>query len=563
MTYTFKLSSRLAHLWAPVCAAALAVSACTDGDMSSMSPFDQLGNGGSPAAVSSRVSPKAAVIETSRTVKFSADSGMTWSSSGGKITSDGTFSSTISGSFLVVGRGKNRTDSAKVTVVNPNQRRLLTISPREVQLTVGQSAAFAASATLPNGTPTTLAETWSTTGGTVDKDGNYIAGDTPGTYAVIVSAPSDGLADTAVVTVTPVARHLAKLVLLPTVAATMMVGDVKKYDATAEYDDGSRAPVSFSASGGAIDSSGQFTAGPAAGTFEVSVHASDAAGEHVASVPVTIAAATSTALAVNLPGRSQEPADFVRFAELQPPSSTPFSASSVVSLGCNTGAIVGCWWRLGAGESIKDDPSAPVTSKVLELTFPAGLQPGYGEDQFGGWSQTSPRTQYRDIYESGSFKIPSNDFETQLVGVKLWGYWGVGAPEGTTNPVQLYMIMQGNGSNTAKMSSWNIWFGQQGADSRRLSQNLNLSKKIQANTWHQYQIRMHLNDIGARNGVLEVWLDDVKVIEYHDVTFRDAANPMGFFGRKWHPIWGGTGGTAKTRDDHLWVSNVYLSGIPL
>ena len=44
MTYTFKLSSRLAHMWAPVCAAALAVSACTDGDMSSMSPFDQLGN---------------------------------------------------------------------------------------------------------------------------------------------------------------------------------------------------------------------------------------------------------------------------------------------------------------------------------------------------------------------------------------------------------------------------------------------------------------------------------------------------------------------------------------
>ena len=182
MTYTFKLSSRLAHLWAPVCAVTLVVSACTDGDMSSMSPFDQLGNGGSPAAVSSRVSPKAAVIETSRTVKFSADSGMTWTTSGGTISSDGTFSSSIAGSFLVVGHGKTRTDSAKVRVVSSNQRRALTISPREVQLAVGQSATFTAQA------GGSLDLSWYASGGSLDKAGTYIAGDTPGTYEVIVSA---------------------------------------------------------------------------------------------------------------------------------------------------------------------------------------------------------------------------------------------------------------------------------------------------------------------------------------------------------------------------------------
>jgi hypothetical protein len=290
MTYTFKLSSRLAHMWAPVCAAALAVAACTDGDMSSMSPFDQLGNGGSPAAVSSRVSPKAAVIETSRTVKFSADSGMTWTTSGGTISSDGTFSSSIAGSFLVVGHGKTRTDSAKVRVVSSNQRRALTISPREVQLAVGQSATFTAQA------GGSLDLSWYASGGSLDKAGTYIAGDTPGTYEVIVSALAQGYADTAVVTVTPAARHIVQMVLAPA-AAVVIADSSEQYVATAQYDDGSVGPaaVSFQVNGGgAIDSRGKFTAGETAGTYKVTATATDGSIQATAPVSVTVPATTTS-----------------------------------------------------------------------------------------------------------------------------------------------------------------------------------------------------------------------------------------------------------------------------
>ena len=294
MTYTFKLSSRLAHLWAPVCAAALGVAACTDGDMSSMSPFDQLGNGGTVSAAPSALSPKSAVVETNKALRFSSSPDVSWTSTGGKMSSDGTFSSSTTGSFLVVGHGKTKTDSAKVTVVNPNQPRLISISPREVQLAVGQTVQFTDSTTLPNGTPTTLDVVWDGTGGTVDKVGNYIAGNVAGTYSVIVSAPSAGVADTAVVTVTPVVRQIVQLVLAPA-AAVVIADSTQQYTASATYDDGSVGPalVSFGVSGGgAIDSKGKFTAGETAGTFQVTATAQD--GSFRASTPVSVSAPTSS-----------------------------------------------------------------------------------------------------------------------------------------------------------------------------------------------------------------------------------------------------------------------------
>jgi hypothetical protein len=296
MTYTFKLSCRLALLWASACAVVLATAACTDGDMSSMSPFDQLGNGGTASGSASALSPKAAVVETNKALRFSSSPDVSWSSTGGKVSSDGTFSSSVTGSFLVVGHGKTKTDSARVTVVNPNQPRLISISPREVQLAVGQTMQFTDAVTLPNGTPTTLDVVWSSDGGSVDKFGNFIAGTVPGTFSVIVSAPSAGVADTAVVTVTPVVRHIVQMFLAP--AAAVVVADSSaQYVATAQYDDGTVGPamVSFGVSGGgSIDSKGRFTAGETAGTYQVTATAQDGSARASTPVSVTASATTST-----------------------------------------------------------------------------------------------------------------------------------------------------------------------------------------------------------------------------------------------------------------------------
>ena len=83
--------------------------------------------------------------------------------------------------------------------------------------------------------------------------------------------------------------------------------------------------------------------------------------------------------------------------------------------------------------AVLTDPTALQSpTSVLQLDFQAGTQPGFetatGFRQFGGWDGpgTLSNTEYSEYYESTLFKIPTPDFETQEVGVKLLGYWGVG-----------------------------------------------------------------------------------------------------------------------------------------
>jgi hypothetical protein len=223
---------------------------------------------------------------------------------------------------------------------------------------------------------------------------------------------------------------------------------------------------------------------------------------------------------------------------------------------------LGCWWRYGIGQKVKTDATAPNGQAVIEMVFPAGLQPGWGQDMFGGWAVGGP-IEYREMYESGWVKIPTPDFETQLACVKLFGYWGAGERRSGMPPTQLAMEIEGNGQATSVMSSWNMMVVQQDVVSRRLDQNLNVSKKFTAGSWHQYEIRMTTNDIGRNNGSLRVWLDGVPILAYTDVVYRDSNNTAGFFGRKWDPIWGCGGGAAKSRNDYLWVNSVYISGIPM
>lgn len=493
MTYTFKLSTRLALLRAAALTLIGLSASCVDGDLATLSPYAR-----------------------------------------------------VAGTAVALDR-----QSIGATSKRPGRR--IEVLPDSVILVAGDSVGFS----LKSAYKTGGVIAWSATGGVVGSNGNYIAGAMPGTYIVVALDTQNVVADTARVIVTPagIARRIAKIAVLPA-AASLAIGNDTQYTVAATYDDGTTQAVhaEFRSNGGTFNAD-RFTAGNTPGTFEVVA----TVGYDTSRTTVVVQAPANTAAQ-----RTADPislqAGYQPIAAFTPPASTPLT-SSIVQLGCNTGSITGCWWRYGIGESIKFDTTAKMGSNVLELTFPKGLEPGWGDDQFGGWTATP--TQYREVTESAWFKIPSPDFETQLVGVKLWGYWGVGGVTPSDNPTQLYMILSGNGVSTSVMSSWNIWFGQQGSIHRRLDQNLTSAKLVKANTWHHYTLYMKVNDLGAINGILKVSIDGVPVMAYSDVEYRTAANPVGFFGRKWHPIWGGSGGTAKTRTDHLWVNSISISGVPM
>jgi hypothetical protein len=72
---------------------------------------------------------------------------------------------------------------------------------------------------------------------------------------------------------------------------------------------------------------------------------------------------------------------------------------------------------------------------------------------------------------------------------------------------------------------------------------------------------MEINTLGQANGKFKMWVDGIMTHNYSNVVWRTTAYPAKFFGRKIDPVWGGTGGSAKTRTDRVIFDHIYISGM--
>jgi len=341
---------------------------------------------------------------------------------------------------------------------------------------------------------------------------------------------------------------------------TMMQGDTLRFSAAAVNSRGGTVPgdsivwASSNPAVASVDSSG-LVRGLAIGTANIVANYEGASARR----QVTVASPSPY---------PNEPLGLTRFAEVDF-SALPGPAGS-------QGTLAGNFWTEQSVPyhlTIVSDPTAPQSpSSVLSVDFEAGTQPGYpvavdtGYRDFGGWAGPNAfsNIEYSEYYESTRFKIPTPDFETQEIGAKMLGYWGVSqnnqSPDSGIGPTELYSMMRGNQYSTSIMTSWNLDMGTQGVTSQYLLQNQNLWKQITAGVWHQFECYMKLNDIGSSNGVWKWWLDGVLIGDYENMQFISAAYPSGFFGRKMNLIWGGRGGTPKTRTDNVWFDHMYMSG---
>jgi hypothetical protein len=278
MTYTFKLARRLAVSRRFGMLFALLFAAGCAGE-NTMAPDGTSGNSGTPASL--QVYPRSIVVQTNQSVKFrgrartrdgtSIVTQIAWASTGGVMNPDGTFSSPTAGTFKVVGRGRGwkNSDTSTVTVVTPpSDLAGITVSPGSASLLINATKTFTASGVLADGSTTQIGATWTATGGTVDAAGVYTAGSLPGTYRVVAATTDGSRADTAVVTVT--APTLTKVVLLPA-SFSLTTGGTKQLTTYGVNSIGDTvAPsVTFSATGGTVNSTGLYTAGTTAGTYRV------------------------------------------------------------------------------------------------------------------------------------------------------------------------------------------------------------------------------------------------------------------------------------------------------
>lgn len=307
MTYTFKLARRLAvSRTLGMLPALILFAACGADDTTAP---DSSARPVTSAVVS--VNPRTVTAETNQLIRFMATgrnvagvrvpAPVVWTSTGGTILPDGRFSAPVTGRYLVIGsnmRYRGRVDTAEVEVVRRQpELHSLAIRPDTTMLTAGSSKTFVVTGFLKDGTVVPIGVNWSATGGTVDAGGNYLAGDSAGTYHVIAADTRLSISDTATVVINAPelppapapAPQLDQVTLVPA-SATLAPSATRQFSAFGRVQGGDSVAVdvAFTATGGSVTPSGLFTAGSTAGTFRVIATADSLADTSTVTVTVPL-----------------------------------------------------------------------------------------------------------------------------------------------------------------------------------------------------------------------------------------------------------------------------------
>ena len=307
--------------------------------------------------VSVSVSPASASLTTGGTQQFSAtvtgstNTAVTWSASGGQISSSGLFTAPSSaGTFIVTATSAaDTTQSASATVtVSAPQTVAVTIKPGSASLSTGGTQQFTASVTGSSNTSVT----WSATSGSVSSAGLYTAPGSAGTFTVTATSVAD-TTKSASATVT-VSAPVVGVTISP-VSASMLTSGTQQF--TASVTGSSNTSVTWSASGGSISTGGMFTAPSTAGTVTVKA-TSVADTTKSASAAVTV---TAQAVAVSVsPGT----------ASLTPSATQQFTAT--VTGTTSTGVT---WSATGGVVSSSGLYTAPATAGTFAVTATSVADP--------------------------------------------------------------------------------------------------------------------------------------------------------------------------------------------
>src|SRR2546425_3448141 len=209
MPSTFKTSVRRGRMKASLpLAAAAALAACALQDRRVTGP-----NPPNDAVVQVVTTPDTAILDPYQTRAFVAygrtqagDSlavTVTWSASGGAITSGGLYTADrVAGVFQVPATMTGASLSASSRVRNRGPLAQVIVTPPSATLAAGGSLPFATYGRRRNGDSVAVSVAWSATGGTISSAGLYTGGSTAGAYRVIATQSGGTLADTAPLPIT-------------------------------------------------------------------------------------------------------------------------------------------------------------------------------------------------------------------------------------------------------------------------------------------------------------------------------------------------------------------------
>ena len=204
------------------------------------------------------ISPGNITLLAGASQQFTANAPVTWSAGCGTIDSKGLYTASNSAGACVItataSDGSGR--SARVTVtINPPPPTQVTVSPSRVTLQQGATQQFTADVRVA----------WSASCGTIDKNGFYTAPNVAGACTVTGTA-TDGTGGQGTATVTVKALQIT----VSPDHAILLEGATRQFTAN--------VAATWSASCGAIDNNGFYTAPNVAGTCTVTASAADGSG---------------------------------------------------------------------------------------------------------------------------------------------------------------------------------------------------------------------------------------------------------------------------------------------
>jgi plastocyanin len=268
------------------------------------------------------VSPNRVQLNPGETVRFSVQgynsrneqvrmpSRQLWQVTGGSMTADGTYQAGgAPGTYILQIKEPNGVMTTVEVTIRGTTGKVsnIKLTPAEVQLKPHGTQRFFATGYDSSGNSVLFLPNWEASGGTIDANGIYQAGNTTGSFFVKASV-GENVSCTATVRIQ--ALDISRIEVNPK-SATLFPGQSQKFDVLVYNSKNQLLPVavSWSATGGQVQSDGTFTAGRVPGHYLLMLGVENSTLE----IPVVVRAEVASRIAI-MPGSvALKPGETVKF----------------------------------------------------------------------------------------------------------------------------------------------------------------------------------------------------------------------------------------------------------
>lgn len=210
----------------------------------------------------------------------------------------------------------------------------------------------------------------------------------------------------------------------------------------------------------------------------------------------------------------------------------------------------GSWFQknwINNGSSISVDSTSPDPPNVLKFYFPSGYLGGNSPATVG-FKIPNPVQEY---YVQYYFKYSSN-----------WEFHPVADKQ-----MYIYTEPSHSDSHCAIMTHWgSLVFSVGGPSYPDGSRSFKSNPSFTPVRGRWYKLTLHAkmnNPRGTANGIAELWIDDVKIINATNVMYLlSNSSDSGFQSFNFSPVYGGAG-SQKTHDDYVYFDKAIISTSPI